>query len=115
MRLRLRTFRRLVVVALPCWMLGGPLAATLQSVAACPHDAMPSSMHHGQGSEAPCWCPDMAGAGAIELPTLPASTTEPAVTITAAAAVTRVTRPESIALPPSPSFAPTPPPPNSLF
>jgi len=115
MRLRLRSFRRLVPLALPCWLLGGPLASTLQSVAACPHhDTMPSSMVHGAGTQAPCWCPDMSGAAAVELPTLPAATPGQTVLGIPDPSVTAVSHPQSVALPASPSFAPTPPPPNAL-
>lgn len=113
MPLRLRSFRRLVVFALPCWLLGGPLATTLQSIAACPHhDMMPSSMQHGSGSQAPCWCPDMSGAAAAELPTVAPATLEHITALTPLRAVTAVPRPSAVSLPPSPSFAPTPPPPN---
>src|SRR5262245_14794691 len=66
MRLHVRSFRRLVTLALPCWLVGGPLAGTLQSVAACPHhDTMPSPMEHDAGSRAPCWCPNMSGAALV--------------------------------------------------
>ena len=114
MRLRLRAFRRLVPLALPCWLLGGPFAATLQSVAACPHhDAMPSSMDHGAGSRAPCWCAGMSGAVTIEVPTLPAASLESGTLITGVAAVAIVLDLQSLTPPESPSFPPTPPPPNA--
>ena len=115
MRLRIRSFRRLVILALPCWLVGGPLAATLQGLASCPHDqAMRGPMHHNGGSEAPCWCPDMGGPGAVELPTVPAASPEPATMLATAPIWTEAAAVGSIPLPTSPSFAPTPPPPNQL-
>ena len=114
MRLRIRSFRRLVTLALPCWLLGGPLAATLQSVAVCPHhDAMPSSMHQGAGSTAPCWCPNMAGSATAQVPTLPAAPEHAASGFTVPT-VTEIIRPQAVTLPSSPSFAPSPPPPNAI-
>jgi len=114
MRLRLASFRRLVTLALPCWLLGGPLASTLQSVAVCPHhDAMPSPMGHGAGTQAPCWCPDMSGAAAVELPTLPAATPEPTGPTISLPVVAIALPLQSLPLPESPSFPPTPPPPNA--
>ncbi len=114
MRFRLRSFRRLVPLALPCWLLGGPLATTLHSVAACPHhDAMPSSMDHGSGTKAPCWCADMSGAAALEVPTLSAAEPESAAPITSHPVVAVALPLQSLALPDSPSFPPAPPPPNA--
>jgi hypothetical protein len=114
MQLRLRSFRRLIPLALPCWLLGGPLASTLQSVAACPHhDTMPSSMGHGAGTQAPCWCSNMSGAAAVEVPTLLAATLEPTGPAIGLPIVTVELPLKSLALPESPSFPPTPPPPNA--
>jgi hypothetical protein len=114
MRLRVHSFRRLVPLALPCWLLGGPLAATLQSVAACPHhDTMPSTMGHGAGTQAPCWCPNMSGAAAVEVPTLPAVTPEPSGPILNLPVIAVLLPLQSLTLPESPSFPPTPPPPNA--
>ncbi|HET9707444.1 MAG TPA: hypothetical protein VFP39_03980 [Gemmatimonadales bacterium] len=114
MRLRLRAFRRLVTLALPGWLLGGPLASTLQSMAACPHhDAMPASMDHGAGTQAPCWCAGMSGATAVEVPTLPAATPESTGPILSLSIVFVSLQRQSPMLPESPSFPPTPPPPNA--
>jgi len=56
----------------------------------------------------------MAGTATAELPTLPASTPEHAVADFAVPIVSDMIAPQSITLPSSPSFAPTPPPPNSI-
>ncbi len=114
MRLRLRSFRRLVPLALPCWLLGGPLASTLQSVAVCPHhEAMPPSMGHGAGTQAPCWCAGMSGAAVIKVPTLPATAPTSSGPISSLPVIAVDLPLQSLALPDSPSFPPTPPPPNA--
>ena len=114
MRLHVRSFRRLVTLALPCWLVGGPLAGTLQSVAACPHhDTMPSPMEHDAGSTAPCWCPNMSGAALAAVPTLPAANPEPTGPTTGLLIIAVDPQLQSLAVPDSPSFPPTPPPPNA--
>ena len=109
MPMRLRSFRRLVTLALPCWLLGGPLASTLQSVAACPHQG---AMHHDTGSQAPCWCSDMSGVAAIETPNIPAALPEPAERLDVVLWFQTLSAPRSRLVPSSPAFPPTPPPPN---
>jgi hypothetical protein len=105
--------RRCIALALPCWIVAAPVATFAQNAAACRHQAMHQGMHHGTPSRAPCWCGDMTGntaSLATEAPALPAhwSVVPDAVALTAPIAL------PSDAMPISPSFAPTPPPPNEL-
>lgn len=116
MRSRLRLLRGLVAVALPCWFVTGPLSVTLQGVAACRHHvAQHQGMRHHRAPDAPappCWCDDMTGGGASLAPIAPALLPGPTVApVAVPLAIVRVA-PGPTPLPDSPSFAPTPPPPN---
>lgn len=73
---------------------------------------MHQDMQHGTRSSAPCWCNDMTGSGPLivtETASLPADLIRmpgnpaPRLAIVALPVAS---------LPPSPSYAPTPPPPN---
>lgn len=112
MRLGLRLIRRCTVLALPCWIVAAPVAVFAQNAAACRHNAMHQGMHAGGPSDAPCWCDDMSGSTPLlapEAPGLPSIRTPlPCGTAPAAAPVTL----RSDSPPASPSYAPTPPPPN---
>jgi len=104
--------RRCIALALPCWMVAGPVAAFAQNAAACRHQAMHQGMRHGTPSHAPCWCGDMTGDTALlasDAPALPSNWT---ALPTAAAPLATVIPLPSDAPPISPSYAPTPPPPN---
>ena len=114
MRFGSRPFRRLVVLALPCWLAGGPLAGVVRSLALCQHHEV---VHHHQGHgapspDAPCYCDQMTGGlhtalAATEAFPAPATTVVPALDVrTIAVHVTNAS------LPPSCSRVPTPPPPN---
>lgn len=105
---------RLSVLALLCWGAALPLTTFVQSSVVCRDRTMHERMHHGSPSEAPCWCSSMTG-GAIpigaEAPSLPAGTI-----VLAAWPLPRRTfpMPPPASLPLSPSYAPTPPPPNAV-
>ena len=106
--------RRCIALALPCWMVAAPVATFAQIAAACRHQAMHQGMHHGTPSHAPCWCGEMTGNSpllASDAPALPADWSVPRF---GAALLTRVSALSSDAPPISPSYAPTPPPPNGF-
>ena len=102
------------MLAALCWLAVGPGGATLQGVLACRHHAMHQS-HQGHGkapADGPCFCGEMTGSADLALSAaLPAPL--PAAAATALPERTLI-YPCLFPLPPSPSFSPTPPPPNRL-
>jgi hypothetical protein len=91
-------------------LIAGSLGSVLASQA-CRHMAMHHALPHGAPADGPCWCDQMTGGGIPLQPiveALPALT--PAVTPPVYQAVAPVYR--AVVFPKSPSFAPTPPPPN---
>jgi len=104
----------LFTLAAACWLAAGPGGATLQGVLACRHHAVHQS-HPGHGAapaDGPCFCGEMTGSADLALSVavpapLPAS---PAI----ATPEQILVYPSLFPLPPSPSFSPTPPPPNGL-
>jgi len=104
----------LFTLAAACWLAAGPGGATLQGVLACRHHATHQSHpgHRGAPADGPCFCGEMTGSADLVLSVavpapLPAS---PAIAMPEQALID----PSLFPLPPSPSFSPTPPPPNGL-
>jgi hypothetical protein len=104
----------LFTLAAACWLVAGPGGATLQGVLACRHHAMHQSHpgHGGAPADGPCYCGEMTGSADLAL-----SVAVPAPLL----ATPAIAVPEQVRLwlslfplPPSPSFSPTPPPPNRL-
>jgi hypothetical protein len=114
MRFGLRLIRRGAVLALPCWIVAAPVVVSAQHAAECRHLAMHQTMHRGGPEQAPCWCDDMAGTTAVFAPEAPAL---PAIQIVLPDHATPGSAPlpsRTDSPPASPSYAPTPPPPNGL-
>jgi hypothetical protein len=112
MRFPLRSVRRLLALAFSCWVIAVPLTSFARDAALCRHLAMHEGMPPDDRSGAPCWCSDMTGNTtpiAAETPSLPADNI-----LLPAGAVPRqaIAMPFTGSHPPSPSYAPTPPPPN---
>ena len=102
--------KRLLVLALPLYVSAGSFASVL-ALQACRHMAAHHASHHDDPVGATCWCDEMTGGGLTLQPVNEAL--PPVVSINAppiADADAAVS--EAIAMPDSPSFAPTPPPPN---
>ena len=112
----MRSTPRLILftLAAACWLAAGPGGATLQGALACRHHATHQSHpnHGGAPADGPCFCGEMTGSADLALSVavpapLPAS---PAITLPEQMLV----YPSHFPLPPSPSFSPTPPPPNGI-
>ena len=108
----------LFTLAATCWLAAGPGGATTRALLACRHHATHHAAggggggHHTLPSDGPCFCGEMTGSADLALSVavaapLPAS---PAIALPEQVLV----YPSLFPLPPSPSFTPTPPPPNSL-
>lgn len=112
MRSALRSGRRLFALTFACWVMAAPLTSFALDAALCRHRAMHQDMAPRDSSGAPCWCSDMAGNAtliAAERPSLPADLILlPAGPPPGGA----ITLPLTGSPPASPSYAPTPPPPN---
>jgi hypothetical protein len=114
MRFGFRLVRRLIVLALPCWLAAGPLAVVVRSLVLCRHHEV---VHHHQGHgapqpDAPCYCDQMTGGlhtalAAPEAVPAPPMTALPALDVRSSAVYAA-----HDPLPPSHSRAPTSPPPN---
>ena len=104
--------RRLFALTFACWVMAAPLTSFALDAALCRHRAMHQDMSSGDSSGAPCWCDDMAGHTtliATETPSLPADRILlPAGPRPAGS----ITLPLTGSPPASPSYAPSPPPPN---
>jgi hypothetical protein len=111
MRHTLPFVKRLIVLVLPCCFAAGSLGSEM-AFQACRHAAMHHSMrHHGGPGGGPCWCDDMTGGGVTLQPVVEAL---PSATIVVSSSIQEVVAPIDliVLIPDSPSFAPTPPPPN---
>ena len=95
-----------------CWLAAGPGGVTVQALAACRHHAMHQSHagHGGAPSDGPCFCDEMTGGSDLAVST--AMPTPPAPSAVVAGAERVAVFPSRFPIPPSPVFAPTPPPPN---
>jgi len=105
----------LFLLAASCWLTAGPGGVTIQAMIACQHHEthqVPHGDHAGGPSDGPCFCDEMTGGSDLVLsPAVPTPVVaQPVVTPTIRAQLD----PSPVRLPPSPSFAPTPPPPNGL-
>jgi hypothetical protein len=113
MRSALRSGRRLFALTFACWVMAVPLTSFARDAALCRHRAMHQDMSSRDSSGAPCWCSDMAGDAtlfAAETPSLPADL----ILLPAAPLFTGpVALPLTGSPPASPTYAPTPPPPNA--
>lgn len=113
MRFALRSARRLFALAFSCWVMAVPLTSFARDAALCRHRAMHQNMSPGDPSGAPCWCSDMTGNAtpiAAETPSLPADL----ILLAAGPLSARsIAHPLAGSPPASPSYAPTPPPPNA--
>jgi hypothetical protein len=112
MRFGLRLIRRCTVLALACWLVAAPVTVFAQNAAACRHQAMHQSMHGSGPSKTPCWCGDMTGNTALLAPEAPALPSLGATIPSHTAPVSAWLAPRSDSPPASPSYTPTPPPPN---
>lgn len=116
----MRSTPRLILftLAAACWLAAGPGGATTRALLACRHHATHHAAggggggHHTLPSDGPCFCGEMTGSADLALSVaVPAPLTEsPAIALPEQLLVYLSLFP----LPPSPSFTPTPPPPNSL-
>ena len=109
MRPHLPHLTRLTVLALAGVLAGGSLGSVLASQA-CRHMAAHQAMQHG-AADGPCWCDQMTGGGLSVQPVveaLPPATTA----VTSLVHYVVVASTSAVPVPDSPSFAPTPPPPN---
>jgi len=102
--------KRLLVLALPLYGAAGSFGSVL-ALQACRHMAAVHASHHGDPVGGTCWCDDMTGGGLTLQPVNEAlqpvvSVSAPPITSSPAAVNEAITMPES------PSFAPTPPPPD---
>ena len=113
MRFALRSARRLFALTFSCWVMAVPLTSFARDAALCRHRAMHQDMSPGDPSGAPCWCSDMTGNDALiaaETPSLPADLILlPASPLSGRAITLTLTG----SPPASPSYTPTPPPPNA--
>jgi len=102
--------QRLFVLALPLYVAAGSFGSTL-ALQACRHMAMHHATYHGGPAGAPCWCDEMTGGG---LTLQPVAEAVPPVTTIMTASAPRMIAPAMhvVRIPESPSYAPTPPPPN---
>lgn len=106
---QLPPLKRLTVLALAGLLTAGSLGSVLASQA-CQHQAMHHAMQHG-AADRPCWCDQMTGGGTSEQPVVEAL---PPVTTVVVSLLPYAVVPlaATVPAPESPSFAPTPPPPN---
>jgi hypothetical protein len=110
MRHQLPLLKRLTVLGLAGLLTAGALGSVLASQA-CRHMAMHHVLHHGVPTGRSCWCHEMTGGVARVQPAVEAL--PPATTVLAPPASGVVTTVFYVRLiPESPSFPPTPPPPN---
>jgi hypothetical protein len=109
----MRSTRRLVlfILAAACWLLAGPGGATARALLACSHEAMHHG-HHATPTDGPCFCDQMTGGIDLEVSTAVPTPLVADVAFLLPAALRSC--PSLVLLPPSQSFAPTPPPPNAL-
>ncbi len=104
----------LLALAAACWIAAGPGGMTVQALLACRHDATHQS-HQGHGgapANAPCFCGEMTGGSDVAVSA--AVPTPPMPGLTLVVPVRQLPPASLFPLPPSPSFGPTPPPPNRL-
>jgi hypothetical protein len=116
----MRSTPRLVLftLAAACWLAAGPGGTTTRALLACHHHAA----HHAAGggghhsfpvpSDGPCFCDEMTGV--LDLVVSTAVPTPPLALPAVAAPPRAVVDSLLFPLPPSPSFAPAPPPPNAV-
>jgi len=101
-------------LAAACWLAGGPGGATVDALIACRHHLAHQAHagHAGAPTDGPCFCGEMTGGAELAVSAaLPAQLpVGPVVAIALRTSSPAVPFP----LPPSPSFAPEPPPPNAL-
>jgi hypothetical protein len=94
-----------------CWLAAGPGGVTVQALAACRHDAMHQSHPgHGGAPAGPCFCDEMTGGSDLAVSTAVPTPPGPSPDVAGAERVPLLSA--RFPLPPSPVFAPTPPPPN---
>jgi hypothetical protein len=104
------TVKRLLVLALPLYVAAGSFGSAL-ALQACRHTAEHHAMQHAGSNGGSCWCDDMTGGGFTLLPVteaLPAAVTFVATAMSQAVVPAVHVSP----VPQSPSYPPTPPPPN---
>lgn len=102
--------KRLLVLALPLYVAAGSFGSTL-ALQACRHMAEHHSMHHRGTADGTCWCDDMTGSGLTLQPVteaLPPGMTPVATSIPQAVVLAM----HVVPIPESPTYPPTPPPPN---
>jgi hypothetical protein len=104
----------LLLLAAACWLAAGPGGQTIQALLACRHHTAHHTHagHHHAPADAPCFCDQMTGGLDLAVsPAVPAPLpAEPVIEVRIAAS----SYGSAFPLPPSPVFAPTPPPPNGL-
>ena len=104
------TLKRLLVLALPLYVSAGSFGSVL-ALQACRHMAAHHASHPGDPAGGTCWCDEMTGGG---LTLQPVTEALPPVVSVDATPVADSHAPvhDAIAMPHSPRYAPTPPPPN---
>ncbi len=99
-------------------MAAGPGGATTRALLACYHHATHHAAggggrgHHTLPSDGPCFCDEMTSG--LDLAVSMAVPTPDMPGLTPVAPTAQPSDPSLFPLPASPSFAPTPPPPNGL-
>ena len=103
----------LFALAAACWLAAGPAGVTVREVLLCHHAA-----HHMGGQHAapppqgPCFCDQMTGGLDLAVSTAVPTPPVPEVALRPSFIVAPPASPFSS--PPSPTYSPTPPPPNAL-
>jgi len=104
----------LFTLAVACWLAGGPGGGTVREWLVCRHHAA----HHMAGGHAtapsngPCFCDQMTGG--LDLAVSTAVPTPLGYDVVILPPVAEPSRVVAFPIPLSPSFPPTPPPPNTL-
>ena len=104
----------LFTLAAACWLAAGPGGLTVREVLVCRHHAAHHTAGHHPASPAdgPCYCDQMAGA--LDLAVSPAVPTPLVPQLAILPPVAEWSPASRIPFPASPTYSPTPPPPNAL-
>jgi hypothetical protein len=103
----------LFTLAAACWVAAGPAGVTVREVLLCHHAAHHmGEQHPATPPQGPCFCDQMTGGLDVAVSTAVPTPPVPAVTLRPSVVVAPPASPCSS--PPSPTYSPTPPPPNAL-
>ena len=104
-----------LTLAAACWLAAGPGGLTVREVLVCRHHVAHHMAGHHPASPAdgPCLCDQMTGVG-LDVAVSTAVPTPLGHDVAIAPPIADMPRAVPFPIPHSPSFAPTPPPPNAL-